>query len=83
MFCGCNYSEEFSMAKSSNNMTATVITVIVALLAACAVFFLIWTAGNQNQQEQQIQQEYVPTEEVANEGHLRGAQAFRYKRHKL
>lgn len=55
------------MAKSSNNMTATVITVIVALLAACAVFFLIWTAGNQNQQEQQIQQEYVPTEEVANE----------------
>lgn len=55
------------MAKSTNNTTATIITVIVALLAACAVFFLVWTAGNQNQQEQEIQQEYVPTEEVADE----------------
>lgn len=55
------------MAKSTNNTTATIITVIVALLAACAVFFLIWTAGNQNQQEQDLQQDYVPTEELASE----------------
>ena len=57
----------FPMARNSKNLTATIVTVIVALMAACAVFFLVWTAGNQSQQQQEINQEYVPTEEVADE----------------